>query len=69
VNPSLAAHYFKRAADQGDPQAQFNYGTCLMGRTGIPMNPSLRTRYLQLAADQGSSSATVDASGMEKAFQ
>jgi hypothetical protein len=56
-NPSLAAHYFKLAADQGHSRAQLHYGIFLSEGRGIPMNHSLAAHYFKLSADQGNPSA------------
>jgi hypothetical protein len=53
INESLAAHYFKLSADQGNPHGQLNYGSCLMRGHGIQMNKSLAAHYFKLSADQG----------------
>jgi TPR repeat protein len=53
MNKSLAIHYFKLAADQGDSFGQWDYGVCLAQGKGIPMNKSLAANYFKLSADQG----------------
>jgi TPR repeat protein len=57
MNKSLAAHYFKLSADQGDPTSQFKYGVMLHEGDGIPMNKSLAAHYFKLSADQGDAAA------------
>jgi TPR repeat protein len=53
MNKSLAAHYFKLAADQSHARAQFNYGIMLLCGQGISINKSLAAHYFKLSADQG----------------
>jgi TPR repeat protein len=53
MNKSLAAHYYKLSADQGNARAQFNYGFMLLHGDGISMNKSLAAHYFKLSADQG----------------
>jgi len=50
---TLAARWFRAAADQGDPMAQFNFALqCLKG-DGVPKDSPMAARYLKLGADQG----------------
>jgi TPR repeat protein len=55
IDKSLAAHYFKLAADQGYAAAQTNYRTLLEDGDGIPIDRSLAAHYYKLAADQSHS--------------
>jgi hypothetical protein len=48
-----AANHYKLAADQGDANAQFNYGICLEMGTGVSMDLQKAVHYCKLAADQG----------------
>jgi TPR repeat protein len=57
MDKSLAAHYLKLSADQGDSSAQVAYGLMLYRGDGIDMNKSLAAYYWKLSADQGDSSA------------
>ena len=43
----------KARADQGDPEAQFNYGNCLKNGSGVSVDLAAAARYYKLAADQG----------------
>ena len=52
-NLSKAARYFKMAADQGHPDAQYHYSGCLSLGFGVKKNPSEAAKYVKLAADQG----------------
>jgi TPR repeat protein len=60
MNKTLAAHYYKLSADQGDAIAQHNYGRCLDKGEGVEMNKSLAAHYYKLSADQGNSHAQSD---------
>jgi hypothetical protein len=73
MNKSLAAHYFKMSADQGNAFAQLNYGFFLANGDGISMNKSLAAHYYKLSADQGCAYAQekyainlLDGFGVEK---
>jgi TPR repeat protein len=48
---SLAAHYFKLAADQGHPGPQYLLRTMLFDRDGIALNKSIAAHYFKLVAD------------------
>jgi TPR repeat protein len=45
MNKSFTAHYFKTSEDQGNSQAQFNYGVIPNKGEGIAMNTSLAAHY------------------------
>jgi hypothetical protein len=47
------AQYLKRAADQGDSEAQFPYAVLLWNGADGPANRSLALWYFKFAADQG----------------
>jgi TPR repeat protein len=57
MNVAEAAKYCKRSADQGNSNAQNNYGTCLSQGMGVPVNPTEAVKYFKLAADQGDANA------------
>ena len=46
-------HDIKLGADQGDAEAQFNYGLCLHYGSGVSVDVVSAARYFKLAADQG----------------
>jgi TPR repeat protein len=45
MNKSLAVHYFKLSADQGNASAQCHYGFMLARGEGISMTESLAVHY------------------------
>jgi hypothetical protein len=59
MNKSQSAYYLKLSADQGDADAQFNYGLQLYETDGISMNHSHAAYYVRLAADQGHMNAQI----------
>lgn len=59
-NPILATEWFKRAADQGLPQAQYNYGYRLSRGIGTAPDDSVALRYIIDAANQGLPQAQYD---------
>jgi TPR repeat protein len=52
-----AAQYFKLSADQGNVDAQFNYGLALKKGTGVSENRVEAATYFRLSADQGNAQA------------
>jgi TPR repeat protein len=48
----LAARYYKLAADQNLPVAQFMYGCCLSDGEGVAVEFVSAAKYYKLAADQ-----------------
>jgi TPR repeat protein len=52
-NAEEAVKYYKLSADQGDADAQFNYGHCLQNGLGIETNVEEAVKYYKLSADQG----------------
>ena len=48
---------FKKFADQGDPDAQFNLGKMYLTGEGIPQDYAEAVRWFRLSADQGNSAA------------
>jgi hypothetical protein len=57
VKESYAAHYYKLAAGQDHPAAQFNYGLILFNGDGLRVNKSLPGHFFKLAADEGHADA------------
>jgi TPR repeat protein len=51
------AHFLKLAADQGDADAQNNYGFCLQNGKGVSIDMKEAAHYFKLAADQGNAQA------------
>jgi TPR repeat protein len=49
MKKSMAAHYYKLAADQGRTMAQFNYAVLLANGDGTPMNESMAADCFKLA--------------------
>ena len=47
------ARSYKREADDGVAEAQFNYGLCLKNGKGVSRNLKEAARYFMMAADQG----------------
>jgi hypothetical protein len=56
----LAAHYYKLSADQGDADAQFNYGILFSNGEGLAQDKSVAAHYYQLPADQGNADSQVN---------
>ena len=48
-----AARWYRKAADQGDAEAQFNLGCCFLNGEGVAQNPVESQRWYQKAAAQG----------------
>lgn len=59
ANPALALYWFRRAADNGLPAAQYNFGLCLLKGWGCEKNPAAAFRYLQQAAVNGVDKAAI----------
>lgn len=52
-NEELATRWWKKSADQGNPDAQFNMGwRCWDGRGGVPRDRAEAVKYWKLSADQ-----------------
>jgi len=52
-NDDLATKWWKKAADQGNPDGQFNMGwRCWDGKAGVERDRAEATRYWKLSADQ-----------------
>ena len=48
-----AVVWFRKAAEQGNPAAQFNLGVAYAGGTGVPQSSEEARKWFQKAADQG----------------
>ena len=59
-NRELAVYWFKKAADQGLPEAQLNYAICLERGLGIKADPVNAAPYYRKAADQGNNTAALN---------
>ena len=53
----MSAHYFRLAAEQGNPDAQFSLGLSFERGLGVPFNSAEAVRLYRLAAKQGHSGA------------
>lgn len=51
-NFTLAAYWYKKAAEKGIPEAQYNYGSCLEAGRGVDKNLSEAFSWYKKAADQ-----------------
>ena len=51
-NYTLAAYWFRKAAEKGIPEAQYNYGSCLEAGRGVEKNLSDAFSWYRKAADQ-----------------
>uniref|UniRef100_A0A673KDB2 SEL1L adaptor subunit of ERAD E3 ubiquitin ligase n=1 Tax=Sinocyclocheilus rhinocerous TaxID=307959 RepID=A0A673KDB2_9TELE len=52
-NNDTALHYFKKAADLGNPVGQSGLGMAYLYGRGVPVNYDLALKYFQKAAEQG----------------
>ena len=52
-----AAEWYRKAAEQGDAQAQFNLGHCYERGQGVPQDFSEAVKWYRKAAEQGHTSA------------
>lgn len=52
-NPTLAAYWYKKAADAGVPEAMFNYAVCLERGNGVDQNRFDAYDWMKKAADAG----------------
>ena len=52
ANYTLAAYWYKKAAEKGIPEAQYNYGSCLEAGRGVAKNLSDAFAWYRKAADQ-----------------
>ena len=53
VNRVKAVQYFKAAAINGHPKAQYYYGLCLVDGRGVQQNVTKALRYFRLSAENG----------------
>jgi len=51
--PELGVRCYRRAAEQGDAEAQFRLGECYQTGDGVRKNRSLATHWFELAEEQG----------------
>ena len=51
-NHTLAAYWFKKAADKGIPEAQFNYASCLESGLGVKADLAAAFSWYKKSADQ-----------------
>jgi TPR repeat protein len=59
-NAELATHWYERAAQGGNPEAQNLVGQFYQAGIGVPANPSRAFHWYQLAAASGSSDALLN---------
>jgi uncharacterized protein len=52
-----ALRWYRKAADQGNAEAQTNLGTCYVKGDGVPQDYVLAHMWLSLAAAQGNADA------------
>ena len=52
-SPEKAAEWYRRAAEQGDADAQFNLGDCYECGTGVELSTKLAAKWYRFAAEQG----------------
>ena len=52
-NPTLAAYWYKKAADAGVPEAMYNYAVCLERGSGVERNRFEAYDWMKKAADAG----------------
>lgn len=53
IDYEKASYYFKIAADQGNPDAMYNYGRMLLRGKGVVSNKEEACYYFQMAAERG----------------
>ena len=53
VNPEMAYHWYRKAAEQGYPPAQYNVGAMLADGNGVEPDPIEAEGWLQKSADAG----------------
>ena len=51
--PAMAVHYFRKAADGGDPEAMFNLGYCYYNGNGVAEDRAQARELWRKAADAG----------------
>ena len=52
-NKTTAAEWFRKAAEAGQPEAQFKYGMCLRDGSGVPQNLQAAAEWFRKAANAG----------------
>jgi hypothetical protein len=52
-DPALGAEWYRKAAERGHPDAQYNLGFMHLLGEGVPSDPEEGLRWLHLSADQG----------------
>ena len=52
-SPEVVVRWFRTAADQGDPQGQFNYALALAAGWGVDKNKDLARNTMEAAAEAG----------------
>lgn len=55
----LAAYWFRKAADNGNARAQFNYGVCCLKGWGVPASPQTGFLWISKAAAQELEAAMI----------
>jgi len=60
VDHAAAATWFQRAAERGNPSAQYMLGVALAKGKGTPQNYELAATWYQRAVDQGDAGAMVN---------
>ena len=63
-DPGRAAELYRKAADQGDPDAQYDLAFMLDGGEGIPQDRQEAERLFRLSADQGDTDACLCIGGI-----
>ncbi len=63
VNP---AENYRKAAEKGFPEAQFQYGICLRDGKGVPQNQQEATEWFRKAANSGHPEAVQALSALQK---
>jgi TPR repeat protein len=56
---SEAVRWFRLAAEQGDPDAQYNLATMYDQGRGVPQDPAAAMKWWRLAAEQGHLAARI----------
>jgi TPR repeat protein len=57
LKQTKAVEFFRKAAEEGDPDAQFNLSICYGKGEGVPQNDSEAMKWLCKAAEQGHANA------------
>jgi TPR repeat protein len=59
-----ALMWFRMAADQGDPEAQYNVGNCYADGKGVPLDYAQAVAWYRKAAEQGDADAQYNLGAM-----